>query len=205
MGSAIVHSAGELLCTIGMNRCVPASSIQAGPVADSPNWVEFGHVEVVPDPSDHGMLLDTDDTTKTWSVKWSGVIASRLTGCGWEISGQARNATNQPGVPGGFGIGLGSLDSSGVLSGLAAQFDYGFSGYRAVSYPSDDTLQQRSASLDQGWHTFDESVSSAGRVRLTVDNSVVLDVQGFPVCGAPVIRVWAGAVFFENLSVKPVN
>jgi hypothetical protein len=158
--------------------------------ADS--WTIFGGIAKQVGSDGTTIRIDTHDTTQNWHTKWSGLVASGLPGCGWKISGRVHDLSHRIGEPGGLGIGLASFDSAEVPSGTAAQFDYGFSGYRATDYPSDSTLQQVQETLDNEWHEFDVVVGTDGRLKATIDDRPVLDAQGKTVCCYPMIRIWAG-------------
>jgi hypothetical protein len=95
-------------------------------------WNRFGGVDATFSNGNESVRLDTHDTTDNWRTKWSGLISPMTTGCAMRIVGRVRDISHTVGVPGGFGIGIGSLApgnrDDAELTGMAFQFDFGQRG-----------------------------------------------------------------------------
>ncbi|QRZ08163.1 hypothetical protein [Mycolicibacterium austroafricanum] len=168
-------------------------------------WHPFGGIDAEISTHGRSVTLDTQDTTDTWTTKWSGVEMSGPATCSVTISGRVRDMSHRPGVPGGYGIGLAKVDRSQAvetLYGSAVQYDFGQQGYRLAEYPSDTDTGLIVASLDNGWHSFVVRIDSAGFAVFELDGVEVVNGGLTPTCGQPVIRVWAGAAEFTDLDIK---
>jgi hypothetical protein len=117
-----------------------------------------------------------------------------------------RDISHTSGVPGGYGIGLATTqnDPSGqvMLNGTAIQYDFGQQGYRTAIYPDDSAFGLVQASLDHDWHNIEVSFDTQGIASESVDGAPVVDQSVNKLCGQPVIRVWAGAVEFGDVTVS---
>jgi hypothetical protein len=169
-------------------------------------WNQFGGIDAHAGPSGDTVVLDTHDTTTTAATKWSGLIAPAQPSCSLHVTTRVRDVSHTPGVPGGYGIGLVSTkqDPPGqvVLIGTAIQYDFGLQGYRTAIYPEDSAFGLAPASLDHDWHTIEVSFDAQGLASESVDGKVVVQQQIGQLCGKPVIRVWAGAVEFGDVSIS---
>lgn len=174
---------------------------------DFATWTPFGGIDAVYGGDGDSALLDTHDTTDTWSTKWSGLISPKTTTCAARIVGRVRDVSHVAGIPGGFSIGLATLSEDGPnagLTGTAVQFDFGMQGFRTAVYPSDSDYGFESAALDRGWHDVEVLIDQTSHV-LTVDGRVVAQTQAGGQCGSPVIRVWAGSAEFDDFTVTPLD
>ncbi len=183
-----------------------APPARPGSVAvDFASWMTFGGIaaQISDDPA--VLRLDTHDTVATWATKWSGVIApATSTWCAMRMTGRVRDLTHAIGAQGGFGLGLGSFDAGAdQLDGIAVQYDFGFSGYRTVNYPSDLATDAAPAALDNAWHDVDVSIGADGTTVLDVDGVEAARSHGSPACGQPFIRVWGGAAEFSGFQTAP--
>jgi opacity protein-like surface antigen len=168
-------------------------------------WTQFGGIDAHAGPSGDTVILDTHNTTATWTTKWSGLIAPAESDCTLHVSTRVRDISHTLGVPGGYGIGLATTndDPQGrlTLNGTAIQYDFGQQGYRTAMYPDDSAFGLAPAALDHDWHTIEVSFTS-GVASETVDGKVMVQQSIGNVCGRPVIRVWAGAVEFGDVSIS---
>ncbi len=169
-------------------------------------WNKFGGIDAHAGPTGDTVVLDTHDTTANWATKWSGLIAPAEPSCTLHVSTRVRDISHTPGVPGGYGIGLVSTkeDPPGqvVLIGTAIQYDFGLQGYRTAIYPEDSDLGLAPAALDHEWHNIEVSFDAQGMASESVDGKVLVQQQIGKLCGKPVIRVWAGAVEFGDISIS---
>ena len=179
------------------------------PVVDFHVWQPFGGIDAQVSEDGRSVVLDTHDTTQNWKTVWSGLIAPGPPQCSTHVTGRARDISHSPGVPGGFGIGLTTLqkDSSGVAAsfGSAVQYDFGLKGYFAVRYPTAEAYSLEAAPLDHEWHEFDVRIDGQGWITADIDGKPAVHTQGSPVCGMPTIRVWAGSAEFREFSVSPLS
>ncbi|RDH76842.1 hypothetical protein DVS77_18535 [Mycolicibacterium moriokaense] len=170
-------------------------------------WSGFGGIDANFSNGNASVRLDTHDTTDSWRTKWSGLISPLTTGCAMRIVGRVRDISHTLGVPGGFGIGVGSLGAgdadSAELTGTSFQFDFGQRGYRSAVYPSDIDAGLTSATLDHEWHQIDVVIKPDSRA-LSVDGQLVTTTLDQNPCGQPFIRVWAGAAEFADFTVTPI-
>jgi serine/threonine protein kinase len=184
-----------------------STTTSAIPVVDFHDWQPFGGIDAKISGDGQSVVLDTHDTTKTWTTVWSGLTAPGPSQCSTHITGRARDISHSLGVPGGFGIGLTTLkqDSSGQQAsyGSAVQYDFGLKGYFAVAYPTAESYGLVAAPLDHEWHNFDVSIDTQGGISAQVDGKTVIHAEGSAVCGMPTIRVWAGSAEFRDFSVQP--
>jgi hypothetical protein len=192
----------------------PATSAAITPSSSSPghtateltDWRQIGGIDAHPGSSAAAIVLDTHDTTTTWTTKWSGLIEPTGSVCTLHFSGRIRDITHSLGVPGGYGIGLATTqeDPSNrpTLYGSAVQYDFGQGGYRTAIYPDDNAFGLVPASLDHDWHDIEVVVDSAGFMTEVVDGKAVVHQSATRICGQPVIRVWAGAVEFADVFVS---
>ena len=168
-------------------------------------WNQFGGIDAHAGPSGDTVILDTHDTTVNWTTKWSGLIAPAEPACTLHVSTRVRDISHTLGVPGGYGIGLATTreDPQGqvTLNGTAIQYDFGQQGYRTAIYPDDSAFGLAPEALDHDWHTIEVSFTS-GVASETVDGKVMVQQTIGNVCGKPVIRVWAGAVEFGDVSIS---
>jgi hypothetical protein len=91
-------------------------------------WTSFGGIDAGIGDGGRSVMLNTHDTTSTWSTKWSGLIYRGQSSCGVEISGRVRDVSHSAATQGGFAIGVATTQgtvSSEELHGVAIQFDYG--------------------------------------------------------------------------------
>jgi hypothetical protein len=171
-------------------------------------WTKFGGIDASFSDNGESVVLDTHDTTDTWHTKWSGLISPNTTACAMRIVGRARDVSHTIGVPGGFGIGVGTLRPGNAddaeLTGTAIQFDFGQQGYRTAIYPSDSDYGLTPAPLDYQWHQI-EVVINATSHTLAVDGRTVATTPAAGQCGQPVIRVWAGSAEFDQFTVTPID
>jgi serine/threonine protein kinase len=187
----------------------PISSVTASviPVVDFHSWQPFGGIDARVSADGQSVVLDTHDTTQNWKTVWSGLIAPGPPQCSTHITGRARDISHTSGVPGGFGIGLTTLqkDTSGqeAAYGSAVQYDFGLKGYLTVSYPTAEAYALDTAPLDHDWHNFDVSIDTQGWITAQIDGKTVVHTQGRPVCGMPTIRVWAGSAEFSQFTLQP--
>ncbi|MBN3457868.1 hypothetical protein JNN96_27915 [Mycobacterium sp. DSM 3803] len=169
-------------------------------------WDEFGGVHAEFSNYGRSVVLDTRDTIDTWKTKWSGLSRQRQSRCDLRIAGRVRDISHKAGVPGGFGIGLGTVGpgdpSTAELTGSAIQFDFGLSGYRIAVYPDDTVGDVIAAPLDNQWHNIEVTIGTAGHT-LVVDGQTVLQSNIGGQCGQPIIRVWAGSAEFADLTFLP--
>lgn len=169
-------------------------------------WNQFGGIDAHSGPGGDTVVLDTHNTTETWTTKWSGLIAPAESACTLHFSTRVRDISHTSGVPGGYGIGLATMeaDSTGqmALNGTAIQYDFGQQGYRTAIYPDDSAFGLAPAAFDHDWHTIDVSFDAQGVASETVDGKVMVQQSVDKVCGQPVIRVWAGAVEFGDVTVS---
>ncbi|WP_157516761.1 hypothetical protein [Mycobacterium sp. MS1601] len=173
-------------------------------ITDFRTWTQFGGVDASLSGSGATVTLDTHDSVQTWRTKWSGATIVRPRGCELHLTGRVRDISHSTGVSGGFGIGLAELNAQtgdSELLGAAVQFDFGFGGYRLTEYPSDADAGVIPAHLDNGWHVIDLTIDAAGNVEMDLDGHPVIRSAMPPVCGAPTIRVWAGAAEFADFVV----
>jgi hypothetical protein len=178
-----------------------------GLYSDFANWTKFGGIDAAVSGNNGGsVVLNTHDTTDTWHTKWSGLI-SPTTACAMRIVGRARDVSHAAGVPGGFGIGVGTLGpgnpDGAELTGSAIQFDFGQQGYRTAMYPSDSDHGLTSAPLDHDWHQIDVVINPTSHT-LAVDGRTVVTTPAAGQCGQAVIRVWAGSAEFDQFTVTPL-
>ncbi len=170
-------------------------------------WNQFGGIDAHAGPSGDTVVLDTHNTTANWATKWSGLIAPAEPSCTLHVSTRVRDLSHTLGVPGGYGIGLVTTteDPPGqvILNGTAIQYDFGEQGYRTAIYPQDSAFGLASAALDHDWHTIEVSFDAQGVASESVDGKLVVRQQIDKLCGKPVIRVWAGAVEFGDISIAP--
>ncbi|MGV9791926.1 hypothetical protein [Gordonia sp. NPDC003422] len=149
---------------------------------DFSDWRAFGGIESTFADSGSSVTLDTNDTTETWSTKWSGLaMVSGSPVCSARIDGRVRGISHYEGTPGGFGIGLATLSGNGLgatLTGIAIQFDYGFGGYRTTNYPADTQLSVDKGELDKSWHQVSVQFSEDGVYTMTVDGATVVNTSG---------------------------
>ena len=174
---------------------------------DFTSWNRFGGIDAGYGNNGQSVLLDTNDTTDTWSTKWSGLISPKTTTCAARIVGRVRDVSHVPGVPGGFGIGLATLSGDApdaTLTGTAIQFDFGMQGFRTAIYPSDSDHGFEPATLDREWHDVEVVIDQTSHT-LTLDGRVVAATQAAGQCGSPVIRVWAGSAEFADFTVTPLD
>lgn len=169
-------------------------------------WNQFGGIDAHAGSSGDTVVLDTHNTTSNWTTKWSGLIAPSEPSCTLHVSTRVRDLSHTPGVPGGYGIGLVTTkeDPPGqvVLTGTAIQYDFGQQGYRTAIYPDDSAFGLAPAPLDHDWHSIEVSFNAQGVASETVDGKVMVQQQIDKLCGKPVIRVWAGAVEFGDVSIS---
>jgi hypothetical protein len=169
-------------------------------------WNQFGGIDAHAGPTGDTVVLDTHDTTANWATKWSGLIAPTEPSCTLHVSTRVRDISHTPGVPGGYGIGLATTkdDPPGqlTLNGTAIQYDFGLQGYRTAIYPDDSAFGLAPAALDHDWHTIEVTFNAQGIASETVDGKVMVQQQIGKLCGKPVIRVWAGAVEFGDISIS---
>lgn len=168
-------------------------------------WTPFGGVDAGIADGGRSVMLNTHDTTASWSTKWSGLAYRGQTTCSVDISGHIRDVSHNVATPGGFGIGLAAIEGSGndeELRGVAIQFDYGFQGYRTVRYPDDSTVSVAPAQLDSNDHTVRVRIDGLGNYTMDVDGVTKVSTHGVRTCGNPAIRIWAGATTFRDFSVK---
>jgi hypothetical protein len=174
---------------------------------DFAGWTKFGGIDAAFSDSGESVVLDTHDTTDTWHTKWSGLISPKTTACAMRIAGRVRDISHTSGVPGGFGIGVGTLGPGNTdgaeLAGSAIQFDFGQQGYRTAIYPSDSDHGLVSAALDHQWHQIDVVINADSHT-LAVDGHTAATTPAGGQCGRPVIRVWAGSAEFDQFTVTPL-
>jgi serine/threonine protein kinase len=186
---------------------ISSTTTSAIPAIDFHDWQPFGGIDAKTSEDGRSVVLDTHDTTQNWKAVWSGLIAAGPSQCSIRITGRARDISHSWGVPGGFGIGLTTLqrDSSGQQApyGSAVQYDFGLEGYAVFSYPSAVEYGHTTASLDHEWHNFGVSIDAQGGITAQIDGNTVVQAQGSAVCGMPTIRVWAGSAEFRDFSVQP--
>jgi len=193
------------ITTITLCKCKPqvATALSA---ADLRQWQTFGGIDAALSADGTSVLLDTHDTTDTWATKWSGLIAPGESRCTVHFHARVRDRTHSSGLPGGYGVGLGSLDTPDepmpTLDGWGLQYDFGQQGYRTALYPSDGDTGLVSATLDHEWHEIDLLADEFGELTETVDGTAFVRQRTPGGCGHPVIRVWAGAVEFANVVVS---
>ena len=169
-------------------------------------WSQFGGIDAHPGTSGDTVVLDTHNTTDTWTTKWSGLIAPAESACTLHVSTRVRDISHTLGVPGGYGIGLATTkdDPPGqvTLDGTAIQYDFGQQGYRTAIYPNDSAFGLAPAPLDHDWHTIDVAFDAQGVASETVDGKLMVHQPVGKLCGQPVIRVWAGAVEFGDVAIS---
>lgn len=172
--------------------------------ANLSTWIAFGGIDTQYSNNGRSVILDTHDTTDTWRTKWSGLIQPGPPMCSMHLTGRVRDITHAVGTPGGFAVGLATIDSGDptdtTLSGSAIQLDFGQSGYRAAMYPSDGDRGLTLGVLDHEWHDI-EVVVTADMLTLSVDHRLVSRTTMATACGQPVIRVWAGAAEFSDFQL----
>ncbi len=192
------------------NTAAPPPVIPDWPVpgsnfADFTTWTAFGGIDARYGDNGRSVVLDTHDTTDTWRTKWSGLIQAGPPMCSMHLTGRVRDLTHAVGTPGGFGIGLASIDSGNpadvTLSGNAIQFDFGQNGYRMAAYPSDGDYGLEPGVLDNEWHDI-EVIVTAESFTLSVDGQLASTTPMTTSCGQPVIRVWAGAAEFSSIQFR---
>jgi hypothetical protein len=169
-------------------------------------WTRFGGIDATFSDNGESVRLDTHDTTATWRTNWSGLISPLTTTCAVRIVGRARDISHASGVPGGFGIGLGTLAPSNpdnaTLSGTAMHYDFGQQGFRTASYPSDGDHGLTLAPLDHRWHDIEVIIDATSHT-LNVDGQTVAKTPFGGRCGHPFIRVWAGSAEFAEFTATP--
>jgi len=172
---------------------------------DFASWTVFGGIDADIRDDGESVVLHTHDTTETWRTKWSGLISPLTTTCAARIVGQVRDVSHELGVPGGFSIGLGTLEpgdpKDAELTGTAIQFDFGQRGFRTALYPTDSDHGLVTAHLDQRWHQI-EVIIDAETHTLIVDGQEMAKTQTGGQCGHPFIRVWAGSAEFADFTVS---
>ncbi|MDZ4270550.1 MAG: hypothetical protein U1D00_33580 [Mycobacterium sp.] len=172
---------------------------------DFSSWQPFGGIEADVSPAGRVVVLDTHDTTDTWTTKWSGIALRDNTTCSMSMSGRVRDISHRRAVPGGYGIGIAWVDGTAgreVLTGAAVQYDFGRQGYRLTTYPEDSDTALIEAPVDNDWHSFTVDIDSTGTAIFQLDGVPVVNDKLESSCGRPVIRVWAGAVEFADIAVE---
>ncbi|MGE0214226.1 hypothetical protein [Mycolicibacterium sp.] len=173
-------------------------------LTDFATWLPFGGIDADVSADGLAVVLDTHDTTDTWTTKWSGIAMPGPASCSLSIAGRVRDISHATGVPGGYGLGLATVDGSAgseVLTGSALQYDFGQQGFRLARYPDDSDTGLIPAPVDNEWHTFLLRIEQSGSVTFKLDGVAVVDDRLEPACGQPVIRVWAGAAEFADLEI----
>lgn len=184
-----------------------APTTSPGAAVDFRTWQAFGGIDAQISDDGRSVVLDTHDTRENWKAVWSGLIAPGQPQCSTRITGSARDISHSPGVTGGFGIGLTTLQKDGsgqeASYGSAVQYDFGLNGYFAVAYPTAQSYSLVPAPLDHEWHEFDIAIDENGWITADVDGKTVVRAKGNAVCGTPTIRVWAGSAEFRDFAVQP--
>jgi hypothetical protein len=168
-------------------------------------WHVFGHVSVTFEPA--GIMRISFGQPLTLDNKWAGAIAQVPASCNYAIEMQARvvNLSSPKSGFGGYGIASGALE--GVLpQGAAFQYDFGFGGYRVLTYPDDFAQPSGSYSqaiLNRNWHTIRVIVSRG--IAAYVDGAYALAMASPDACGRPIIRVWSATVEFRNIMIQRDN
>jgi hypothetical protein len=99
----------------GPTRTLPSSSPDTAAALNG--WEQFGGIDAHPGSGGNTVVLDTHNTTETWTTKWSGLIAPGESACTLHFSARVRDISHTSGVPGGYGIGLATTqnDPSGQV------------------------------------------------------------------------------------------
>jgi hypothetical protein len=141
----------------------------------------------------------------TLANKWAGLIANVPASCHYAIEMQAR-VTRQVGggQSGGYGVASGRLNAESLPEGKAFQYDFGFAGYRAMTYPNDwqTPYHYVVALLDHAWHRV--LVIFTNRMTAYVDSRLAISQPASQSCGVPIIRVWSGTVEFRDIRIGQV-
>jgi hypothetical protein len=162
----------------------------------------FGIAQVARLPD--GVMRIVFDQQLTPANEWAGVVADIPTSCHYAIEMQAR-VTNQIENYGGYGIASGRLNSKSQPEGVAFQYDFGFFGYRTLTYPDDTQLPTHSvvAHIDNGWHQlliiFDSSMTAY------VDGRLVISQAATQTCGVPIVRVWSAMAEFRKFRIGQLS
>jgi TIR domain len=167
------------------------------------SWHNFGIARVL---LIHDSVMSlVFNRTLSAANKWAGVMADIPASCRYAITLQARVASvMNGGTGGGYGVASGGLGRNFLPEGPAFQYDIGFGGYRALTYPNDWQTPYHvvAGQLDHRWH----------RILIIFDNGMTVYVDGQRVfsrpasqsCGVPIIRVWSATADFRNIKVGQV-
>jgi TIR domain len=163
------------------------------------SWISFGVADV---SSMHGGIMQVAfHQPLSLANKWAGTIAKVAPSCHYTFEMQARVVSQVSRVQGGgYGIASGQLAGS-EPSGPAFQYDFGFDGYRVLTYPLDFSRPyiHRLALLDHRWH--DVRIVVSDGIRAYVDGRFVMS-RSSATCGRPIIRVWAATADFRDMRIQ---
>jgi hypothetical protein len=162
----------------------------------------FGIARVAQVPGD--IMRIVFDQQLTLANKWAGIFADVPRSCHYVIEMQAR-VTNQIENYGGYGIASGRLNSKSQPEGIAFQYDFGFGGYRALTYPNDNQLPFHyiTAHIDNEWHQLLISFNSS--MTAYVDGKLVISQAATQTCGVPIIRVWSATAEFRDFRIGQLS
>jgi len=162
------------------------------------SWRSFGIARV--DRMPKRVLSVIFDQNLSFSNKWAGIIASTPASCHYSIEMWARVTHQFAGSQsGGYGIASGSLTRRSLPEAKAFQYDFGFAGYRLLTYPKDwqTPYHYVQAPLDHRWHRV--LVEFASSMTAYVDGRQVIRQTDSRSCGSPIIRVWSATVELRDI------
>jgi hypothetical protein len=164
------------------------------------SWRSFGVVQLA--AVSGGVMRVTFDRQLTAGNKWAGVIATVPASCHYDVTFQARVIKQVGGgASGGYGVANGRLSSQSLPVGNAFQYDFGFRGYRALTYPGDwrQPYRYEPAVLDHQWHTI---LVEFGRTDVAyVDGRKAITEAATQACGVPILRVWSAIAEFRDVRI----
>ena len=181
---------------------VPTSGIRWTALPAS-SWHDFGITHVLPIRA--GIMSLVFNQPLSTANKWAGVIADMPTSCHYAIKMQARVANViDGGVDSGYGVASGRLSRQSLPEGPAFQYDIGFGGYRALTYPNDWQTPYHivAGQLDHRWHRLLIIFNNA--MTVYVDGRRIFSQSAPQSCGAPIIRVWSATADFRDIQVGQV-
>jgi hypothetical protein len=163
-------------------------------------WHGFGVASASSQPG--GVTRVSFEEGLTLANKWAGVAAQVPKSCHYTLQMQARVLSTNS-AQSGYGVASGRLLRKDIPQGPAFQYDFGFGGYRVLTYPNDfidPAGSYMGATLNHQWHTILLVVWKG--ISAYVDGSRVLSLASSEGCGIPIIRVWSATIEFRHVMIQ---
>lgn len=167
----------------------------------SRDWLPFGSTRVRSTPNGIGFNLEYSAKSFSWKTKWAGVVVAPSVPCYWQLA--ARVKITRAKLPqAGFGLGVGKVVVDEPHA-TAIQYDLGWGGYRAVTYPGDETLGRLETGLDRDWHDYLLRFDGE-QLALSVDGSKKIEVNVSSSCAKPILRLWNADIQLDEIELRRI-